>query len=162
MVNRVGFRDFLFETPFFYSSTASFSSHRAVRVATRAGEIGDLHQVIISSRDPALPLHSYLESAGGLLRDMTIHNFDLARFMLDDDPVEVFAVAQALIDPELGAELNEVDTAMTIMRATAGIACCTTMIASLMADYPQNASRRKFIGTNGVCPAIGIIVVDSG
>jgi MFS family permease len=45
---------------------------------------------------------------------------------------------------------------------SAGIACCTTMIGSLLADYPQNASRGKFIGTNGIASAIGIIVVGSG
>ncbi len=95
--------------------------HKAARDAMRAGEIGNLHQVIITSRDPGLPPRSYLEAAGGLLRDMTIHDFDLARFMLDGDPVEnVFAIAGAMIDPALGAELNEVDTAMIIMRSESG------------------------------------------
>ncbi|MGY9032527.1 MAG: Gfo/Idh/MocA family oxidoreductase, partial [Rhodobacterales bacterium] len=73
--------------------------HRAARQAMLDGEIGDLHQVIITSRDPAIPPRAYLEAAGGLFRDMTIHDFDLARFMLDEEPTEVFAVGGALIDP---------------------------------------------------------------
>ncbi len=95
--------------------------HKAARDAMRAGDLGNLHQVIITSRDPGLPPRAYLEAAGGLLRDMTIHDFDLARFMLDGDPVEsVFAITAAMVDPALGAELNEVDTAMIIMRSEGG------------------------------------------
>src|SRR5579859_3165027 len=56
--------------------------HRAAWKAARSGEIGQLHQVIITSRDPGMPPRSYYEVAGGLFRDMTIHDFDLARFML--------------------------------------------------------------------------------
>ena len=62
--------------------------HRAARDAVRAGEIGDLHQVVITSRDPGMPPRAYYEAAGGLFRDMTIHDFDLARFMLDEEPEE--------------------------------------------------------------------------
>ena len=56
--------------------------HRAAWHAARSGDIGELHQVIITSRDPGMPPRSYYEVAGGLFRDMTIHDFDLARFML--------------------------------------------------------------------------------
>jgi myo-inositol 2-dehydrogenase / D-chiro-inositol 1-dehydrogenase len=71
-----------------------------------AGEIGDLHQVIITSRDPSLPPRAYLEAAGGMFRDMTIHDFDLARFMLGEEPTEVFALANALIDHQLGRRIG--------------------------------------------------------
>ncbi len=95
--------------------------HKAARDAVRAGEIGDLRQVIITSRDPAMAPRAYLEVSGGMLRDMTIHDFDLARFMLDGDPIEeVFALANALVDPALGAEIDDVDTAMIIMRTRDG------------------------------------------
>ena len=97
--------------------------HSAARAAMLAGEIGDLHQVIITSRDPSLPPRAYLEAAGGLFRDMTIHDFDLARFMLDEEPTEIFAIANALIDPKLGAELNEVDSAMFVLRTASGKQC---------------------------------------
>ncbi len=121
--------------------------HRAARDATRAGEIGSLHQVIITSRDPELPPRSYLEAAGGLLRDMTIHDFDLARFMLDDEPVEVFAVADALIDPALGAALNEVDTAMIVMRTADGKMCHINNSRTAVYGYDQ---RIELLGTDGM------------
>ena len=121
--------------------------HRAARDAMRAGEIGDLHQVVITSRDPSMPPRAYLESAGGLLRDMTIHDFDLARFMLDDEPVEVFAVANALIDPALGAELDEVDTAMIVMRTADGKQCHINNSRTAVYGYDQ---RVELLGTSGM------------
>ncbi len=121
--------------------------HRAARDAMRAGEIGALHQVIITSRDPSLPPRSYLEAAGGLLRDMTIHDFDLARFMLDDEPAEVFAIAGALIDPVLGAELDEVDTAMIILRTADGKQCHINNSRTAVYGYDQ---RIELLGTKGM------------
>lgn len=121
--------------------------HRAARDAMRAGEIGELHQVIITSRDPELPPRSYLESAGGLLRDMTIHDFDLARFMLDEEPVEVFAIAQALIDPTLGAELDEVDTAMIVLRTASGKQCHIDNSRTAGYGYDQ---RIELLGKEGM------------
>ncbi len=122
--------------------------HRAARDAMREGAIGDLHQVIITSRDPAIPPRAYLEAAGGLLRDMTIHDFDLARFMLGDDPVkEVFAVAGALIDPELGAELNEIDSAMIIMRTEGGKQCHINNSRTAVYGYDQ---RVELLGSKGM------------
>ena len=121
--------------------------HRAARDAMLAGEVGDLHQVVITSRDPGLPPRSYIEAAGGLLRDMTIHDFDLARFMLDDEPVEVFAVAGALIDPALGAELDDVDTAMIIMRTADGKQCHINNSRTAVYGYDQ---RIELLGTKGM------------
>jgi myo-inositol 2-dehydrogenase / D-chiro-inositol 1-dehydrogenase len=121
--------------------------HSAARAAMLAGEIGDLHQVIITSRDPGLPPKAYLEAAGGLFRDMTIHDFDLARFMLGEEPVEVFALAGALIDPALGKELNEVDSAMIIMRTASGKQCHINNSRTAVYGYDQ---RVELLGTKGM------------
>ncbi len=121
--------------------------HRAARDAVRAGEIGELHQVIITSRDPALPPRGYLTQAGGLLRDMTIHDFDLARFMLDEEPVEVFAVAGARVDPALGAELSEVDSAMILLRTASGKQCHINNIRCAVYGYDQ---RVELVGQAGM------------
>jgi myo-inositol 2-dehydrogenase / D-chiro-inositol 1-dehydrogenase len=95
-------------------------SHRAVREAVQRLEIGALELLVITSRDPGLPPVSYLGGSGGLFRDMTIHDFDLARFILDDDPVEeVFAAGSIMVDPVL-RELGDVDTAMVVMKAASG------------------------------------------
>ena len=121
--------------------------HRAAREAVVAGDIGDLHQVVITSRDPEPPPRAYLEAAGGLFRDMTIHDFDLARFMLGEEPVEVFAVAGALIDPELGAELDEVDSAMFILRTANGRQCHINNSRTAVYGYDQ---RVELMGSAGM------------
>jgi len=121
--------------------------HRAARDAMRAGEIGELHQVVITSRDPAIPPRAYLERAGGLLRDMTIHDFDLARFMLDEEPTHVFAIAGALGDPELGRELDEVDTAMIILRTASGRMCHINNSRVAVYGYDQ---RVELLGNKGM------------
>lgn len=121
--------------------------HSAARAAMAAGEIGELHQVIITSRDPALPPRAYLEAAGGLFRDMTIHDFDLARFMLGEEPTEVFALANALIDPALGAELNEVDSAMFVLRTASGKQCHINNSRTAVYGYDQ---RVELLGKTGM------------
>lgn len=121
--------------------------HAAARAAMLAGEIGHLHQVVITSRDPAIPPRAYLEAAGGLLRDMTIHDFDLARFMLGEEPTEVFAIGSALIDPALGAELNEVDSAMFILRTASGKQCHINNSRTAVYGYDQ---RVELLGSNGM------------
>lgn len=121
--------------------------HRAARDAVVAGDVGDLHQVVITSRDPELPSRAYLEAAGGLFRDMTIHDFDLARFMLGEEPVEVFAVAGALIDPALGAALDEVDSAMFILRTASGRQCHINNSRTAVYGYDQ---RVELMGSAGM------------
>jgi myo-inositol 2-dehydrogenase/D-chiro-inositol 1-dehydrogenase len=95
-------------------------SHRAVRDAVHAGQVGALELLIITSRDPGLAPLSYLAVSGGIFRDMTIHDFDLARFILGDDPVtSVYASGSIMVAPAL-RELGDVDTAMVVMRAASG------------------------------------------
>ncbi len=121
--------------------------HSAARKAMLAGDIGELHQVVITSRDPALPPRAYLEAAGGLFRDMTIHDFDLARFMLGEEPTEVFALANALIDPALGAELNEVDSAMIVLRTASSKQCHINNSRTAVYGYDQ---RVELMGSEGM------------
>lgn len=121
--------------------------HRAARAALHRGEIGKLQQVIITSRDPDLPSRSYLESAGGLFRDMTIHDFDLARFLLEQEPVEVFASGDALVDPQLGRELGDIDTAMLFLRTDAGVQCQINNSRRAVYGYDQ---RVELFGSAGM------------
>ena len=98
-------------------------SHAAVRDAVRNGEIGDLELLVITSRDPGpAPPRAILEACGGLFRDTSIHDFDMARFVLGAEPVEVFAMASNRVDP-IFAELNDVDTAMIVMSTADGTLC---------------------------------------
>lgn len=121
--------------------------HRALWQAVRAGEIGELHQVVITSRDPAMPPRAYYEMAGGLFRDMTIHDFDLARFMLGEEPVEVFAMAGRQIDPGLMQELDDHDSAMVVMRTASGRQCHINNHRQAVYGYDQ---RVECLGTAGM------------
>ena len=90
-----------------------------VAARVRAGEIGEVEIVTVISKDPAPPPVSYIERSGGLFRDMTIHDFDMARFLLGEEPVEVFAHASNLVDPAIGAA-GDVDTAVITMKTATG------------------------------------------
>ena len=93
-------------------------SFRSLRERVQAGEIGTLEQVVITSRDPAPPPAHYVAGSGGLFRDMTIHDFDMARY-LAGDIVEVSALGATVIDPAI-AVAGDIDAAMIILRAASG------------------------------------------
>jgi myo-inositol 2-dehydrogenase/D-chiro-inositol 1-dehydrogenase len=124
-------------------------SFAAVEAAIRKGEIGELRQVLITSRDPEIPPVGYMKVAGGLLRDMTIHDFDLARFLLGEEPVEVLAMADALIAPEV-RELGDHDTAMILLRTASGRQCCINNYRKATYGYDQ---RIEAIGELGMVKA---------
>jgi myo-inositol 2-dehydrogenase/D-chiro-inositol 1-dehydrogenase len=83
------------------------------------GEIGEVELVTILSRDPSPPPIGYVRSSGGLFRDMMIHDFDMARFLLGEEPVEVHATAACLVDPAIG-EVGDVDTAAVLLKTASG------------------------------------------
>lgn len=93
-------------------------SFRALRTRVQAGEIGQLEQLHIISRDPAPPPASYVAVSGGLFRDMTIHDFDMARYIAGDIE-DVVAVGANLIDPAI-AGAGDIDGAMITLRARSG------------------------------------------
>ncbi|HYD85771.1 MAG TPA: inositol 2-dehydrogenase [Opitutus sp.] len=94
-------------------------SFRALRERIGKGEIGSVEQVIVSSRDPGLPPISYLKVSGGQFRDMTIHDFDMARWLLGEEPVEVFAYGSCLVDRAVG-KIGDTDSAMVLLRTASG------------------------------------------
>jgi myo-inositol 2-dehydrogenase / D-chiro-inositol 1-dehydrogenase len=93
-------------------------SFKALHDRIQGGELGQLEQVVITSRDPAPPPAQYVKGSGGLFRDMTIHDFDMARY-LAGDIVEVQAMGGNLVDPGI-KEVGDIDAAMIIMRAASG------------------------------------------
>lgn len=93
-------------------------SFRTLRDRVKAGEIGVVEQVVITSRDPAPPSPDYISGSGGLFRDMTIHDFDMARYIVGHI-VEVHASGANLIDQAIGAA-GDIDTAMLTLRAQSG------------------------------------------
>lgn len=95
---------------------------KAIKDAVLEGKIGEPHIIHITSRDPAPPPISYVKVSGGMFMDMTIHDFDMIRYLSGSEAVEVFASAGVLIDKEIG-EAGDVDTAViTIKMANNAIA----------------------------------------
>ena len=87
-----------------------------------AGEIGSLELLTIISRDPAPPPPAYVDASGGLFRDMMIHDLDMARFLLGEEPVLLHAAASCLVDPLIAAA-GDVDTAVVTLRTASGRLC---------------------------------------
>jgi myo-inositol 2-dehydrogenase/D-chiro-inositol 1-dehydrogenase len=87
-----------------------------------AGEVGTPEIVTILSRDPGPPPVSYITRSGGLFRDMMIHDFDMARFLLGEEPVEVTAMAACLVDPAIG-QVGDIDTAVVTLKTKSGRLC---------------------------------------
>ncbi len=111
------------------------SSFRDIRARIAAGEIGTLEQVVIISRDPAPPPAAYVATSGGLFRDMTIHDFDMARYLLGEI-VEVTATGANLISTEIAAA-GDIDGAVVVLRGAQGTLCSITNSRRCAFGYDQ-------------------------
>ena len=114
-----------------------------------AGAIGETELVIITSRDPAPPPISYIEQSGGIFRDMMIHDFDVARFLLQEEPVELSATGSCLVDPAIGAA-GDVDTAAVTLRTASGKIAQISNSRRATYGYDQ---RIEVHGSNGMLQA---------
>ena len=123
-------------------------SFSALRQRVEAGEIGRVEQLVITSRDPAPPPLAYVKASGGLFRDMTIHDFDMARFLVGDI-VEVSAFGAALVDPAIG-EADDIDSAMIILRAASGAMVHINNSRRCAYGYDQ---RLEIFGSSGMLVA---------
>ena len=95
---------------------------QALKARLDSGAIGTLETLQITSNDPSPPPPSYVAVSGGLFKDMAIHDFDMARWLLGEEPVEVYAAGSCLVDPEIG-KLGDVDTARTVLKTASGRIC---------------------------------------
>ena len=91
----------------------------AVQQQVASGALGDPHIIRITSRDPAPPPAEYVASSGGLFMDMTIHDFDMARFLCGSEVTEVHAYGAVLVDPEIG-KAGDIDTAVISLKFANG------------------------------------------
>jgi len=107
-------------------------SHKAVADAATHGAIGNVHLCNITSRDPAPPPIEYIAGSGGMFNDMTIHDFDMARYVTGSDVVEVFARGAVRVDPAIG-EAGDIDTAVVLLTHANG--AFTTIDNSRQAAY---------------------------
>ena len=121
----------------------------ALQKAVLGGRIGKVEQIIITSRDPGPPPAEYIKVSGGLFRDMMIHDLDMARWLLGEEPVEVYAVGSCLVDPEIGG-LGDVDTAAVTLKTGSGAICHITNSRRAVYGYDQ---RIEVFGSEGMLRA---------
>jgi myo-inositol 2-dehydrogenase/D-chiro-inositol 1-dehydrogenase len=121
-------------------------SHRSVRDAVTAGKVGDPHLVRITSRDPFPPPLDYVRVSGGIFLDMTIHDFDMARFVTGSEVVEVYARGSVRIEPSY-REVGDVDTAVVVLEHENG--CVTAIDNSRRSGYGYD-QRVEAFGSRGM------------
>ncbi len=127
-----------------------FDPHFAALKRTIAkGRIGDVEMLTITSRDPGLPPAEYIRVSGGIFRDMTIHDFDMARFLLDEEVTRVMATASVLVDP-LVAALGDYDSANVLLTTATGRQCVITNSRRAAYGYDQ---RIEVLGSKGMVQA---------
>mgnify|MGYP000064711822 FL=1 len=121
------------------------ATFRRVYDARASGEIGEPHLLHIISRDPAPPPLEYVKTSGGIFLDMTIHDFDMARFLLGAEVEQVYARANVLIQPAIG-ELGDYDTAMVMLNFTNGALATIENSRQAVYGYDQ---RVELLGSRG-------------
>ena len=128
-------------------------SFRSLKKRLDAGAIGKLEQLVITNRDPGLPELRFLATSGGLFLDFTIHDFDMARWLLGEEPVEVFAWGAVLVDPRVGTEGKDIDTAMLLLRTASGKMCHINNTRRAVYGYDQ---RIEALGEKGMLRAANL------
>jgi len=116
-----------------------------VRKAVASGEIGTPHLLHIISRDPAPPPVAYVKVSGGMFLDMTIHDFDMARFLIGDEVEEVYTSAAVRVDPEIG-KAGDVDTALIVLKFKNGVIGTIDNCRKAVYGYDQRA---EVLGSDG-------------
>jgi myo-inositol 2-dehydrogenase/D-chiro-inositol 1-dehydrogenase len=94
----------------------------ALRNQVMQGDVEKINMLLLTSRNPALPPIDYIKCSGDYFCDSTIHGIDLACWITDDRPVEVFASASCLVDKQIG-EASDVEIAMTTLKMSSGVLC---------------------------------------
>ena len=115
----------------------------------KEGRIGELEQLVITSRDPSPPPVDYIKVSGGLFRDMMIHDLDMARWLLNEEPVEVHAAGSCLVDAAIG-EAGDIDSAMVTLKTASGRLCHINNSRRAVYGYDQ---RIEVLGEQGMLQA---------
>ncbi|HEX5766315.1 MAG TPA: inositol 2-dehydrogenase [Woeseiaceae bacterium] len=124
-------------------------SFRRLKDEIAAGTIGAVEVVSITSRDPSPPPADYIRRSGGMFRDMTIHDLDMARWLLGEEPSSVFASGSCLVDPAI-REAGDIDTAVVILETRGGAFCQVTNSRRCSYGYDQ---RIEVFGARGMLRA---------
>ncbi|NCO20759.1 MAG: inositol 2-dehydrogenase [Rhodobacterales bacterium] len=118
----------------------------ALKSAIDAGRIGAVEMVTLTSRDPGAPPVDYIKRSGGIFRDMTIHDFDVARWLLGEEVAHVQAAASVLTDPAIGAA-GDFDSANVILTTASGKHCTITNTRRATYGYDQRIEVHGSLGS---------------
>lgn len=124
-------------------------SFARIQREVKTGRVGRVEVVSITSRDPSPPPASYVARSGGLFRDMMIHDLDMARWLLGEEPTTVYARGSALVDPEIG-KAGDIDTAIVALETATGKLCQITNSRRCSYGYDQ---RIEVFGSGGLVRA---------
>ncbi len=133
----------------------------SVRKAVTDGKIGDVHIVKITSRDPDAPPVSYVKVSGGMFLDMTIHDFDMVRFLTGKEVTEIFVNAGVMVDKAIG-EAGDVDTAIITMKLEDGSLAVIDNSRKAAYGYDQRAEVFGSKGQVAIANDTGSTAVISG
>jgi myo-inositol 2-dehydrogenase/D-chiro-inositol 1-dehydrogenase len=136
--------------PLYVAFNRRFDPHfQALKARLDSGAIGALETLHLISHDPAAPPPSFIPTSGGLFRDFTIHDFDVASWLMEEFPTDVFAWAECLVDPAIAAA-GDVDTARTVLRYASGRLCVISNTRRSGYGYDQ---RVEAYGSRGMAMA---------
>ncbi|MDE9435247.1 inositol 2-dehydrogenase [Xenorhabdus bovienii] len=122
---------------------------RRLKTLFNAGMIGKAESLLITSRDPSPPPVEYVRVSGGMFRDMTIHDFDMARFIIGEEPCAIYAQGSNLVDPAIG-QAGDIDTAFIVMKFPSGAMATITNSRRSGYGYDQ---RLELHGEKGLLAA---------
>ena len=125
------------------------ASFMRVHEAVASGEIGDPHIMRITSRDPAPPPIAYIKVSGGIFLDMTIHDFDMARYLIGDEVEKIYATGGVRVDPQIGAA-GDIDTAVITLQFQNGVIATIDNSREAVYGYDQ---RVEVFGSKGMVTA---------
>lgn len=118
----------------------------ALKSTIESGRIGDTEVIHIVSRDPAPPPYDYIRDSGGLFRDMSIHDLDMARWLLEEEPATVSATGSCVVDSRIG-QLGDLDTAIIVLKTDTGKICMISNSRRAVYGYDQ---RIEVLGSTGM------------
>jgi myo-inositol 2-dehydrogenase / D-chiro-inositol 1-dehydrogenase len=121
----------------------------ALKSRVAAGEIGDPEMLVVTSRDPGAPPVEYLGTSGGIFKDMLIHDFDILRWILEDEPLTLFATGSCLTDPAIAA-IGDIDSAVVTVRTRRGRLAQINTSRRAAYGYDQ---RFEVLGSKGMLQA---------
>lgn len=142
------------QAPLFVAFNRRFDPHfRRLKAMIAEGAIGELETLQIVNHDPAAPPAHFIPTSGGLFKDFTIHDFDMACWLMPDPTVEVFAWASCLVDPAI-ADAGDVDTARVLLRDGKGRICVISNTRRSGCGYDQ---RIEAFGSAGMATAGDVV-----